>query len=176
MDLVVVVLLVVGIIRGILRGTVAQGFAFFGLVAGIVVGAWVSHAVALHWRDARPVFVFAVLRWLVSGLSGLAVTTLFGWWGESLAKVVHEGPLGWLDRSIGGVVGFAFGAAVAAVLVLLALQAPGFGFARSSAAHGRLARPLVHVAAGVTAWHGVPVPGVGWLHGQFVSAERHFPR
>ncbi len=176
MDLVVLVLLLSFTIRGILRGTVAQGFAFFGLIAGIVVGAAVSHAVGQHWRDARPAFVFTVLRWLVSGLGGLAVATLFGWWGEALAKAVHEGPFGWLDRSLGGVVGLAFGAALSAVLVLVALQAPGLGFARGSAVRGRSARPLVHVAAGVTAWHGVPVPGAGWLHGQFVTAERHFSR
>ena len=172
----VLVLLLSFTIRGILRGTVAQGFAFFGLLAGIWAGAGLSHWIALHWQDARPAFVFMLLRWVVAGLGGLAVTTLFGWWGETVASAVHKGPLGWLDRLLGGVVGLAFGAALGAILLLLALQAPGMGFARTPAEHGRTARPLVRAGVAVTGWHLVPVPGSGWLHAQFVSAERHFSR
>ena len=163
-------------IRGILRGTVAQGFAFFGLLAGIWAGAWLSHWIALHWHDARPSFIFTLLRWVVAGLGGLAITTLFGWWGEIVATSVHKGPLGWLDRLIGGVVGLAFGAALGAIVVLIALQAPGLGFARIPAEHGITARPLVRAGTAVTGWRGVSVPGAGWLHVQFISAERHFSR
>jgi uncharacterized membrane protein required for colicin V production len=170
LDGITLVLLISFSIRGILRGTVAQVFAFFGLLAGIWAGAWLSHWVGDHWREARPAFVFALLRWVVSGLGGLAVATLFAWWGEVVGKAVHEGPLGWLDRSLGGVLGLAFGAGVAAIFVLLALQAPGFGFARAVAARSISARPLVGLGVRATAWRGVPVPGAGWLHGQFASA------
>jgi uncharacterized membrane protein required for colicin V production len=176
MDGIVLVFLVAFTIRGILRGTVAQGFAFFGLLAGIWACAGLSHWIALHWHDAKPAVVFAILRWTAAGLGGLAITTLFGWWGETVAKAVHEGPLGWLDRLIGGVVGLAFGAAIGAILVLIALQAPGLGFARVAARHAVSARPLVRAGIAVTGWHGVPVPGAGWLHAQFVSANRHFSR
>ena len=171
MDVIVLVLLISFTIRGILRGTVAQVFAFFGLLAGIWTGAQLSHWVGDHWREARPVAVFAVLRWVVAGLGGLAVTTLFASWGEVVAKAVHEGPLGWLDRTLGGVLGLAFGAGLAAILVLLALQAPGLGFARATAGRSVSTRPLVVAGARVTAWRGVPVPGASWLHGQFVSAQ-----
>ena len=172
------VLLLVFTIRGILRGTVAQVFAFFGLLAGIWTGAQLSHWVGDHWREARPVFVFAFLRWVVAGLGGLAVATLFGWWGETVAKSVHDGPYGGVDRSLGGLLGMAFGAALAAVMLLLALMAPGFGFARAVAARSVSARPLVVLGERATAWRGVPVPGASWLHGQFVSAQHRlsFPR
>lgn len=176
MDGIVLVFLISFAIRGILRGSVAQGFAFFGLLAGIWAGAGLSQWIAQHWHDAQPAFVFTILRWVVAGLGGLAITTLFGWWGETVAKAVHEGPLGWLDRLIGGVVGLAFGAALGAVVLLLALQAPGLGFARGPAREGITARPFVRAGVAVTGWHGVPVPGVGWLHAQFRSAERHFSR
>jgi uncharacterized membrane protein required for colicin V production len=167
----VLVLVVAFTIRGILRGTVAQVFAFFGLVLGVWTGAQLSHWIGDHWRDARPAFVFALLRWVVSGLGGLAVATLFGWWGELVAKAVHEGPLGWLDRTLGGFLGAATGAGVSAIVVLLAVQAPGLAFARRAAQHGVTSRPLVLIGATATAWRDVPVPGAAWLHGQFVQAE-----
>jgi uncharacterized membrane protein required for colicin V production len=173
LDVVVLVLLLCFVIRGILRGTVAQVFAFFGLVLGIWAGAQLSHWIGDHWRDARPVFVFMLLRWIVAGLGGLAVATLFGWWGELVAKAVHEGPLGWLDRTLGGVLGAGFGAAVSAIVILLALQAPGLGFARPVARRSVTSRPLVTAGALATAWRGVPVPGAAWLHGQFILAEHH---
>ena len=176
MDGLVLVLMIVFAIRGILRGTVAQGFAFFGLIAGIWTGAGLSHWIALHWHDARPAFVFMLLRWVVAALGGLAVATLFGWWGEKLAGELHKGPLGWLDRLFGGVVGLAFGSAFGAVLVLLALQAPGAGFARRPAEHGRTARPLVRAGVTLTGWRGASVPGASWLHAQFVLADRRFSR
>jgi uncharacterized membrane protein required for colicin V production len=176
MDGLVFVLLFLFTIRGILRGTVAQGFAFFGLIVGIWVGAGLSHWIALRWHDAQPAFVFTILRWVVAGLAGLAITTLFGWWGEMVGAAVHKGPLGWLDRLIGGAVGLAFGAALGAIVVLVALQAPGFGFARVPARQGITARPLVRAGVAVTGRRGVPVPGTAWLHAQFVSAERHFSR
>ncbi len=170
-DGVVLVLLASFTIRGILRGTVAQVFAFFGLLAGIWTGAQLSHWVGDHWRDARPALVFVFLRWVVSGLGGLAVVSLFAWWGELVAKAVHAGPLGWLDRTLGGALGLAFGAGVAAVVVLLLVLAPGLGFARAAAARGVATRPLVVAGARATAWRGVPVPGAHWLHGQFATAE-----
>lgn len=166
----ILVLLLFSTIRGILRGTVAQVFAFFGLLFGIWAGAQLSHWVGDHWRDARPAFAFTVLRWVVAGLGGLAVATLFGWWGELVAKAVHEGPLGGLDRALGGAVGLAFGAGLSAILVLVVVMAPGFGFARADVARSVATRPLVVAGARATAWRGVPVPGASWLHTQFASA------
>lgn len=170
------VLLLSATIRGILRGTVAQVFAFFGLVAGIFTAAWLARWVGGHWQHARPALVFGILRWVIAALGGLALTTLIAWWGEHVGESVREGPLGWLDRVVGGGVGLVFGAAIAAVLVLVALEAPGFGFARNAARMGRTAHPLVRMGTGVTAWRGMPVPGAGWLHGRFVSAERQMSR
>ncbi len=116
--------------------------------------------------------MFTLLRWVVAGLGGLAVATLLGWWGELVARAVHDGPLGWLDRTLGGVVGLAFGAGLSAIVVLLAVQAPGLGFARAVAGRSVTSRPLVAAGARITAWRGVPVPGAAWLHGQFMMAEQ----
>jgi len=174
LDWVLLVLLLAFTIRGVLRGTVAQVFAFCGLLIGVWVAGWVAGWVGAHWHDARPAFLFLLLRWLVAALAALAVVTLVGWWGEALAKAIHEGPFGWLDRLGGGVVGLGFGAALAAVVALVALLAPGLGFARAAVQHGVCGRPLVSGGALVTAWRGVPFPGAAWLHHQFVVAEHRF--
>lgn len=130
-----------------------------------------SRAVAAHWVDARPAFVFGLLRWVVAALAGLAVVTLMGWWGEQLAKAVHDGPLGWLDRTVGAVIGLAFGIALAAIAVVLVVQVGSHGRVAKGAAHSVTARPLAACGIALTAWRGSPLPGTSWLHGQFVTTQ-----
>ncbi len=167
----VLVLLLAFAIRGTLRGTIAQVFAFFGFTLGLWSGAWVLQWVGMHWQGAQPKVVFLVLRWTVAVIAGLGIAALFQWWGELVAKAAHDGPFGWLDRIVGGVVGLALGAMAAALVVLLAVQAPGLGFARTAAFQGRTARPLIRQGTRCTSFHSPLVPGSRWLHGEFVSAE-----
>ena len=93
------------LIRGLLRGTLAQVFAFAGLVLGVLVGSAVADWVGKHWHSARPEFVFMLLRWSVAILSGLGVAAVMHAWGDLLAKAAHDGPFGWLDRVIGAALG-----------------------------------------------------------------------
>ncbi len=171
MDWVVLVLLLSFTIRGLLRGTVAQVFAFFGLVVGVFAGAWILNRVGVLWHDARPAFAFALLRGVVALFGGLAIAAVFGWCGELVAKAIHDGPLGWLDRLVGGVLGCALGAALAAVVLLAFVQGSGPRLAHSAAARSLSTRPLVAVGARITEVGTLPVPGAGWLHTQFVSAR-----
>lgn len=172
LDGIAFVLLLSFTIRGILRGTVAQVFALLGLLAGIWAGAQLAARMGDHWRDAHPAFVFAILRYVVAGLGGMAVATLIGWWGETIAHAVREGPLGGIDRMLGGVFGLLVGGGLAAIVVLVVLQAPGFGFARPVAERSIVGRPLVTAGARATSWREAPVPGATWLHRQFVAAEQ----
>src|SRR5262245_62220353 len=101
-------------IRGYLRGTVAQVFVVAGLVFGFYAALTISRWIGGHWQGARPAGVYLVLRWMVAALVGLALATAFRWWGSSMAKAVKDGPLRWLDRSGGMVIGEAVGAVVCA--------------------------------------------------------------
>ena len=164
-------LLITFVVRGLLRGTLAQVFAFFGVLLGVLAASFVADWVGAHWRSARPEFVFSVLRWVVACLSGFGVAALLNWWGELLAKAAHDGPFGWLDRAVGAIVGCVIGILVCAGVVVLLLQAPGLEFARTVAARGVTAGPLVAAGDRVSEW-GIRLPGGLWLHEQLRSAAR----
>lgn len=176
LDGMVFILLVAFTVGGLLRGTIAQVFAFMGLLFGawamLVVGRWVGE----HWNDAKPVGVFLALRWLVASLSGLAIAAVFQWWGNVIAKAVHEGPLGWADRVGGGAIGAATGLAVTALVILLLLQAPVFASTGGIAARGTCSKPLVEGGVAVTKVIRSTVPWGTWLYQQFLSASRRLER
>lgn len=158
-------------VRGLLRGTIAQVFAFLGLGFGtwavLLTGAWIGQ----HWAGARPVAVFVLLRWLVAVIAGLAIAAVFQWWGDSIAKAAHEGPFGWLDRLVGGVIGAVMGLGVAALVVMVLLQGPVLAATGRIGARAAYARPLVRGGVAVTALARSRVPGAAWLHGKFVAAS-----
>lgn len=170
------VLLVAFTVGGLLRGTIAQVFAFMGLLFGawamLVVGRWVGE----HWQGAKPVTVFLTLRWLVAALAALAIASFFHWWGDMVAKAVHEGPLGWADRLGGGAIGAATGLAVTALLMLLLLQAPVYASTGGIAARGACSKPLVKGGVAVTKVIRTSVPWGTWLYQQFLSASRRLER
>jgi uncharacterized membrane protein required for colicin V production len=172
LDCTFLILLVAFTVRGLLRGTIAQVFAFLGLLFGAWALLVVGHWVGLHWSGAKPAAVFAVIRWLVAALAGLAIAAIFQWWGDAVAKAVHEGPFNWFDRAGGGAIGAALGLAVVALAALLMLQGPVLSASGNVALHGRCSRPLVRGGATVTRLIRSRVPWGGWLHGQFLSASR----
>ena len=158
-------------VRGLLRGTIAQVFAFFGILLGVLAGSFVSDWVGAHWRTARPEWVFGVLRWTVAVLSGFGVAALLQWWGDLMAKAAHDGPFGWLDRAVGGLVGLAIGALASTAFVVLLLLAPGLEFARNATARSVSPAPLIAAADRASEWS-MRFPGGLWLHEQLRSASR----
>lgn len=165
------VLTVAFVVRGLLRGTIAQVFAFFGIALGVLTASAVADVVGLHWGDAEPRLAFTALRWLVAALAGLGVASLLQWWGGLLAKAVHEGPFGWLDRTVGALVGLTIGTVVSTAVLVLLLQAPGLGFARTLVARGVTSAPLLAAGERASEW-GRSLPGGLWLHEQLRSASR----
>jgi colicin V production protein len=159
------------LIRGLLRGTLAQVFAFAGLVLGVLVGSAVADWVGTHWQSARPEIVFMLLRWLVAILSGLGVAAVMHAWGDLLAKAAHDGPFGWLDRVIGAALGLAVGLVCSVAVLVLLLQAPGLEFARPLAARGVTTGPLIAAGDLASTWS-KSLPGGLWLHEQLRSAAR----
>lgn len=170
-DWIVLILMVSFVASGILRGTVAQVFAFSGTVFGILVGSLIADRVGAHWREARPEFTYLLLRWVVAVLAGFGVAALFKWWGGLLSKAVHEGPLGWLDRAVGAIVGGLIGSVTAAAFLVLLFQVPGLGLAQRDAARGVLAPPILAAADRAGEWVRA-LPGGLWLHERTSRAAR----
>lgn len=176
MDWILLVLVLGFALRGFFRGTVAQVFGFLGLVAGLWAAAWISHWVGQHWQGARPALVFLALRWLVAGLGGMAVASIFQWWGQHLGEAVKGGLVGWLDRTGGLAIGAALGAIVVAIVLLVALSLPLPKELEEAAARARVARPLMRGGARACAMTGDYFPGSAWLRGRFVAADRRAGR
>ena len=166
LDWALILLLLACAIGGIATGATAQVFAILGALTGLWAAVFVSGWVAAHWLGARPVVVFVVLRWLVAALSGLALAALFQWWGDRLGRAVREGPLGWLDRAAGGLVGAAVG-----TLTGLRERDPALAAARA-----RTTVPVMGVAAEVCSMGEGVVPGSGWLKDRFLAARRRAER
>jgi len=173
MMLVLVILLA---IRGYLRGTVAQVFVVVGLVFGFYAALTISHWIGGHWHGAKPAGVYLVLRWMVAALVGLALATAFRWWGGSMAKAVKDGPLRWLDRGGGMIIGAALGTTVCTFGLLGALQfdhpkGPGM-----VAAQARVGASTMETAAALCGAGETFFPGLGWLREQFLAAQRRAVR
>jgi membrane protein required for colicin V production len=150
------------VIRGLIRGSVRQLFGLLGLVGGLWLAMQVSRWVGAQWLSARPAVVYWVLRWLVVVLAGLAVVSVFHWWGSVLGKAVQAGPAGWLDRVFGMVLGALIGMMWAIALVTFALFAPRLTGVRAAVTQALTAHALV--STGARACDAVE-PRVPMLHG-----------
>ena len=163
-------------VRGLIRGTVAQVFGFLGVLAGLWAAAWTSQWVGQHWQGARPTVVFLALRWLVAGLVGLAIASLFQWWGDSLGQAVKGSVIGWLDRLGGFVAGIGIGWVVVVFLVLGLLAAPLPRRWSVRVAEAKATVPLMRSGATACAIGHSYLPGGNWLQQQFLSAEERAAR
>jgi len=153
---------VVFVIRGVIHGSVRQVFGLAGLACGFLLAMQVSRWVGAQWLGARPAVVYWVLRWLVVVFAGLAVVSLFHWWGGLLGKAVQAGPAGWLDRVLGVLLGALIGMMWAIALVTLVVFAPRLAGVRTAVTRALTAHALV--SAGARACD-VVEPRVPLLHG-----------
>jgi len=159
-------------VRGLLRGTVGQSFTLLGLLAGFWGAGWVAEWVGAHWQGARPAFVFSCLRWAVAALSGLAVATLFQWWGGVLGGAVKKSPVGSFDRLGGMAMGAGLGVLVASLTMLGALLTTWPAALGETAARSRFATPLMTVGAKLCGVEHRLFPGSEWLEAKFLAARR----
>jgi hypothetical protein len=159
-------------VRGLLRGTVGQFFSLFGLLAGLWGAGWVANSLVVRWQDARPAFVFAGLRWAIAGLSGLAIATLFQWWGDLLGKAVKASPAGPFDRLGGAMLGAGLGVLVASLTMLGALLTTWPAAVGDVAARSRFSVPLMTTGARLCGIEHRYFPGSDWLQEKFLVARR----
>lgn len=171
-DWLLLLIVFVHVIRGGFEGAVRQCFGILGAVAGLWVALWISQWVGRHWLDARPALIFGSLRWIVAALGGLAVATVFQFWGEVLGEAVKKGGVAALDRAVGLVFGALIGGVVITLLVLLALLTRWPSAVGTTAAEARLAVPLMSTGARVASAQESIFPGSTWLKSKFLDAER----
>jgi uncharacterized membrane protein required for colicin V production len=159
-------------IGGFLRGTIAQVFSVLGLVVGLWAIRWVAGWLADHWSGAQPALLFTALRWVVSALAGLAIMSLFQWWGDHLGRAVHSTPAAWVDRGGGLFIGLGVGLVTVAMTLMLALQVPRPQVVAQQAARASAAVPLMANAAEACSLSARFVPGGAWLEEHFRKARR----
>ncbi len=126
----------------------------------------------MHWQGARPAALFWALRWLVAGLAGLALASVFQWWGASLSQAVKGSGLSLVDRLGGLALGAGLGAFVAAFLLLTLVMLPWPHRDEQVMARSRLASPVLAGAERVCALGERFFPGSGWLKQRFERALR----
>lgn len=165
-----IVLVLLFAVRGLFRGAVTQVFVLIGLLAGLWVLSLTSQWVGTHWKGARPTVVFTVLRWIVAAMAAAATAAILGWIGERLGRTVREGPVGWLDRSLGFFVGGLVGAACALLLVFGVLRLPDVIGLASPVSRARLTTPILAHAQLACARGDRWVPGCHWLGRQLQLA------
>jgi len=159
-------------VQGFLRGTVAQVFSVMGVVVGVWAFLWVARWLGGHWQGAQPAWIYAVLRWIVAALGGLAVSSLLQLWGERLGQAARSSPVGWLDRGGGLAVGATVGLFTAALVIMASLLAPGPRALAGQVARSRAASPLMMEAARACSISVRFVPEGIWLEERFLQARR----
>lgn len=171
-DWLLLLIVFVQAIRGAYTGAVRQCFGILGAVAGLWVALWIAEWVGRHWLDARPALIFGMLRWIVAALGGLAVATVFQFWGETLGDAVKKARLTVVDRAAGTVFGALIGGILVTLILMLALLTRWPHVVGDTAAEARLAAPLMATGARITSVEDSIFPGSAWLKQKFLDAGR----
>jgi membrane protein required for colicin V production len=172
-----VIVLVLGFaVRGFFRGLVQEIFAVIGVLAGLWLAGVVSQWVGAHWQGAQPAAAFWVLRWLLMAFAGLAVATLFRWWGAKVGEAARRSPMGWMDRPAGVLVGVAVGLLIVTFVLLGALLAPWPSRIALTASRMRVAAPLMTGGVQASGWLRDRFPGGEWLRRRFLAAQARAER
>jgi len=151
---------------------VAQVIGLLGWVAGLWLSLWIAHGLSVHWHAANPALVYRLLRWIVAGLAGLIVVSAFQWGGESLGRVTRSGPVGWLDRGGGLVVGALLGLITVALVVMSSLVGPVPRGITRSVADAHVTEPLMATSSQACDRSAGWMPGGDWLAHEFRKAHR----
>lgn len=105
LDYVILIALACGFIIGFCKGAVKQAFSLGGLILGIILGkflykpfaGFLQNAISMSDRTAQIVGFIVIL---------IVVPILAGLLGKLLSKVIRAANLGFVDRILGGVLGF----------------------------------------------------------------------
>ena len=116
LDIIILVPLLVGLVRGIMHGFVSEVIGLAVVILG-VLGARMFAPPCSAWMLKQFAWKAEVCDIVAYVLVFLAIAIVLSMVGALLSKLLHAIHLGWLNRLLGGVVGFAkFG-----IVVLLAV-------------------------------------------------------
>jgi len=118
-DWAIVIVLAAGTISGIAQGLLRSVFSLFGLVFGLMIAAWnYGRIAAILLPIVRIEAVADAIGFLLIALVIMAIAGLIG---HFISSVVHKIGLGCLDRLAGAVFGFAQGALLVMLSILVVL-------------------------------------------------------
>ena len=163
-DVVIIVIVIGLIIHGIATGLIRGAFDIAGIIFGYVLAVSYSATVRLPQLLAFLI-IFVVV------LIAFSIT------GRFVSKIIHITPLGYVDRILGGVLGFAKGVIICFVLLIVVM------LIRKDTrilAESQIAR---HVAdSGLRASKFLPQPWYEWIEETFARSDvvvdngnHHFP-
>jgi membrane protein required for colicin V production len=119
-DCFLIAVLVYSTIVAFIRGIIVELFSLGGLIAGIVLAAWNYHHVALLLdRFITSLAIAQIVAFLLIILCVMVLCTLLG---KAMNRTAHAVGLGFFDRLLGAVFGFARGCLLG-VAILMAVAA-----------------------------------------------------
>lgn len=115
-DYVIIGLIAGSILLGIIRGFVREAMSLVTWVAALAIGILYCEPLASHFTRISVVSVRYVLAFIVLALSVLIIGGIIS---HIIVRIIRLTGFGVTDRIIGTVFGFARGAAIIAVIVLI---------------------------------------------------------
>ncbi len=119
-DWLLVAILVWSTVLAFVRGIILELFSLGGLIAGILIASWnYDHVAVLLSRFIASPSTARIVAFLFLAIAIMVLSTLLG---RTLNRTAHAIGLGFFDRALGAVFGFARGCLIG-VAILMALAA-----------------------------------------------------
>jgi len=130
-DCFLIALLAYSTIMAFLRGIILELFSLGGLIAGIIIASWnYSHVAVFLERLITSPATAQIIAFLFIVTAVMILSTIFG---KALNRTAHAIGLGFFDRVLGAVFGFARGCLLGvAVLMAIAAFLPHSAWAENS--------------------------------------------
>ena len=135
LDIVIVIISIIFAILGLWKGAIRATFSLAGLIGGIILAGHYYQPLAALLSPGGAAWS-RIAAYAIILIATLVVAGIIGW---IVAKMVHVTILGWLDRLLGLVLGFAIGSMLcAAILAILSKYLSGMEAVIANSALARL--------------------------------------
>jgi membrane protein required for colicin V production len=130
-DCFLIAILAYSVIMAFLRGIILELFTLAGLIAGILVASWNYNHVAVYLqRFITSPGIAQIVAFFLIAILAMVLSTLLG---KALNRTAHAIGLGFFDRLLGAVFGFARGCLFStAILMAIAAFQPHSTWAENS--------------------------------------------